>query len=135
VNELGPGAFFLAIDRSILATREARICTDHSIIIGLGVALRDLEIPLSSKKNCGEIERSIDRAIGDTGMRITLRTSLRKFPGCVHWHVKDGRKAGTLEITFWPEQRRAWFSIQSGRRADWIEEKLNLILAAIQREM
>jgi hypothetical protein len=26
-----------------------------------------------------------------------------------------------LEITLWPAQTRAWFKVQSGRRAPWID--------------
>jgi len=93
------------------------------------------EIPLTSPATCARIERSIDQAIADVGLNVTLRTSLRKFPGSVHWHVKHGRESGTLEITFWPLERRAWFTIQSGRRADWIEQQQNLLLQAIRRRI
>lgn len=101
----------------------------------LCAALRELEISLPSDSNGHVIERSIDRAIVDTGLTVTLRGSLRKFPGCVHWHVKRGRGPGTLEITYWPQPRRAWFTIQDGRGAEWIDGQIKLLTEAIRRRV
>ena len=76
----------------------------------------------------------IDQAIADTGLNVTLRATLRKFPGCIHWHVKRGNESGTIEITFWPQERRAWFTIQDSRTAVWIEGGMGLIMTALQRQ-
>jgi hypothetical protein len=97
--------------------------------------LRELEISLPSQPDGDAIVRSIDQAIVDTGLSVTLRGSLQKFPGCIHWHVKRGRGPGTLEITYWPEARRAWFTIQDGRRAEWIDGQLKLLADAIRRRV
>lgn len=95
--------------------------------------MREVEIVLTPLSDLAGIERSIDQAIADAGLRVTLRASLAKFPGCIHWHVKQGSEPGTLEITFWPRERRAWFAIQDRRQAPWIEEKLVALMEAIQR--
>jgi hypothetical protein len=95
--------------------------------------VREIEIHLSSGIGVHEIESAIERAIADCDLRITLRTSLQKYPGCIHWHVKNGRMSGTLEITLWPEKRRAWFTIQDGRKAEWIEAELKVIEGDIRR--
>ena len=94
--------------------------------------MREVKIPINPKTDAAEIERCIERAIADNGLNITLCASLRKFPGCVHWHVKRGHEAGTLEITFWPAEHRAWFSVQSGRKAGWIDEKLKRLMDALR---
>jgi hypothetical protein len=93
--------------------------------------LRDIEIHIPSQADCSQLERSIDQAIAAIGLNVTLRSSLAKFPGCVHWHVKQGREPGTLEITLWPQKHRAWFTIQDGRKAPWIDEKLIVLTRAI----
>jgi hypothetical protein len=95
--------------------------------------MHEVEIPLASSSD-RQFERSIDRAIVKAGLRVTLRGSLGKFPGSIHWHVKNGKKSGTLEITFWPQQHRAWFSIQDARRAEWIDDGLNEILTRLSSE-
>lgn len=82
------------------------------------------EIPFHLRENedpSAAIER-IDSAIGAHHLLTTMKGTLKSYPGCTHWHCKLGREKGTLEITLWPAQRRAWFKIQAGRRAPWIDE-------------
>jgi hypothetical protein len=93
--------------------------------------VREIEIPLALNADYRDVQQAIERAIGGCGLRVSLRCSLEKFPGCIHWHLKKGSEPGTLEITLWPKERRAWFTIQNGRRADWIEGKLNAFRKAI----
>ncbi len=64
----------------------------------------------------------IDEAIEAHGLLATMKGSLKTYPGSTHWHCKRGRETGTLEITYWPTKRRAWFKVQNGRRADWIDQ-------------
>ncbi len=54
-------------------------------------------------------------------LRIRLKTSLKSFSGCTHWHFKlvGTKNAGTLELTWWPAQGRAWLKIARGRAGDW----------------
>jgi hypothetical protein len=61
--------------------------------------LRNVEIPLPFGIDCLEVERAIDKALAQVGLQISLRDTLKKFPDCVHWHAKNGRGVGTLEIT------------------------------------
>jgi hypothetical protein len=86
--------------------------------------MRDTEIPLPVKTDCEKLIRFVDEALVERELRVTLRDELKKFPGCVHWHVKKGRMPGTLEITVWPEQHRAWFTIHDGRVADWLDNEI-----------
>jgi ribosomal protein S18 acetylase RimI-like enzyme len=92
-------------------------------------------IPLTTQGNGVAVERAIDTAIADIGLEIVLRGTLKKFPGCMHWHVKRGRNSGTLEITFWPLENRAWFSIQDRRKAEWIDEAMGGLMDAIHRRI
>jgi hypothetical protein len=67
-----------------------------------------------------QMVRHIDQLCLDSGLSITMKDTLSKYPGCVHWHTKKGRERGTLEITWWPARERLWFSMQEGRKADWV---------------
>jgi hypothetical protein len=96
--------------------------------------VREIEIPLTPLSD-RQIERVIDQAIYDSGLSVTMRASLRSYPGSVHWHVKRGSESGTLEITFWPLEHRAWFRVQDGRKAEWIEEGLETLIAALRERM
>lgn len=95
--------------------------------------MRDFEIPLPSDTDFGGVEQTIDKAISTVGLTATVRGTLKKYPGCIHWHIQCGRESGTLEVTFWPRKRRAWFTVQSGRQAPWIEGKMKLLRQAIDQ--
>ena len=95
--------------------------------------MHDVEIPLPPGVDCGEVARVIDQALAQVGLNTTLRDGLKKFPGCIHWHAKNGGQPGTLEITLWPQQQRAWFTIQDGRAAGWIDAKLNALQEVLRQ--
>ncbi len=95
--------------------------------------MRHIDIALPSAAGDDVILLAIDRAIAQAGLTATLRGSLKKFGGSTHWHAKLDRQPGTLEITYWPQEHRAWFSIQDGRIAPWIEGKSDELSRAIER--
>lgn len=65
--------------------------------------------------------KRVDETIAAHSLITTMKGALKSYPGCTHWHCKMGREKGTLEITLWPAKRRAWFKVQAGRRAPWID--------------
>ena len=62
----------------------------------------------------------VERAILDARLTVTLRGTLKSYPGCIHWHVKSGRERGTLELTFFPETGELTFKVAKNRDAPWI---------------
>jgi hypothetical protein len=97
--------------------------------------LRMVEITLPRDVANDRVEQAIDQAIASAELSVILRDTLKAFAGCVHWHVKNGRESGTLEITFWPKDHRAWLSVQQGRKAPWIDAKIKLLEAAIKSQL
>ena len=95
----------------------------------------DVDIPLPVDVECSVVEKAIDETIPALGLTTTMRDTVKKYPGCVHWHVKYGRRPGTLELTLWPQQQRVWFSVQSGRTVPWIEGKMQAMHEAIQERL
>lgn len=76
-------------------------------------------------------EAALENAFAGEALRITMKSTLIKYPGCVHWHLKFGKETGTLEATLW--QGKGWFSMQMGRSAAWIEpcaERMKQVLEA-----
>lgn len=67
-------------------------------------------------------ETIIENCCAENKLDIALKGTLSKYPGCVHWHLKQGKQRGTLEVTWWPQQHRLWLSIQPGRTGEWVEE-------------
>ncbi len=94
--------------------------------------VQNVDISLPCGVESDGVARATDDVLARSGLTVALRDLLKKYPGCIHWHAKNGRASGTLEVTLWPQERRAWFTVQSGRRAPWIEEKLGLLSAYLQ---
>jgi len=97
--------------------------------------MRNIEIKLPPAANPSKAEKAIDAALAAIGLEVALRGTLRKFPGCIHWHAKNPGQSGTLELTLWPQQRRAWITVQSGRDAAWISARLPEVRKALQRQL
>ena len=79
----------------------------------------------------GVISR-VESVLTSHGLTMHSRGSVKSYPGCTHWHWKNGRQAGTLEVTLWPARRRLWFKVQSGRRAAWIDQLVPVLKAALE---
>jgi len=94
-----------------------------------------IEIELPRDAKLSNVEKSIDAALAAVGLQVSLRGTLKKFPGCTHWHARSPGQSGTLELTLWPQQHRAWITIQSGRTAEWITKKLPEVQNALQRRL
>lgn len=45
------------------------------------------------------------------GLHIRMFSTLRTYRGSIHWHLNKSDERGTLELTFWPAGKRAWFSV------------------------
>ena len=92
-------------------------------------------IALPAGSSDDAITTAIDHAVAAAGLEVALRDTLKQYRGCVHWHVKPPRAVGTLEITFWPAHRRAWFSVQQRRQAPWITDRLAQLQRVIEEQL
>ncbi len=63
--------------------------------------MRQIELTLPSNFDFTQAETLVERLLGEAGLLFTFKTTLRQYPGCIHWHVKHGKEKGTLEITVW----------------------------------
>jgi hypothetical protein len=77
----------------------------------------------------------IEAACAAEGLRLTLKSTLKAYPGCVHWHYKLGKEAGTLEITLWAAKRRMWFKVSTGRQGEWMERTIERLKMKVEREL
>lgn len=75
----------------------------------------------------------VEQACLNEHLTLTLRTTLRAFPGCTHWHFKQEKERGTLEITWWERKDRLWFKVAAGRTGAWIETTIARLQAQIEQ--
>ncbi len=89
-------------------------------------------------------ERSVAAAVEDAcaaaDLCLTMKTSLKKHPGCTHWHFKRPGQRGVLEVTWWPGDAdirppRLWLSVHGNRQSDWISELMPLLRSRIEDQL
>ena len=84
--------------------------------------MKDFPIAVPAAADFSMVDTAVERCCDELGLTMTMRDTLGKYPGCVHWHFKKPKATGTLEVTSWPSQRKLWITVQDGRRASWIDE-------------
>lgn len=97
--------------------------------------MTEIEIPLPANVSKGNVIRVVEAACAATGLRVTLKDSLRRYPGSIHWHYKRGQEAGTLEITFWPNASRLWCKIAANRASEWIAPTITQLRTTISHAL
>ena len=93
--------------------------------------MQSFDIPLPVDRSTNVLPAAVQQACSAAGLTLTLDGTLKSYPGSRHWHYRRGRERGTLEITFWPAQRRLWLKIAAGRTSAWITELLPSLQAAL----
>ncbi len=97
--------------------------------------MREIEVRIAPDATLDKAEAIIEAACAAEGLRLTLKGTLKQYPGCVHWHYKLGKEAGTLEITLWAAKRRLWFKVSAGREGEWIEKAIERMKGEIENNM
>lgn len=77
------------------------------------------KLPLPAASDPGVVERLVESVCVAAGLTVTMKGTLRTYPGSTHWHYKRVREAGVLEVTYWPAGNRLWLSVQAGRTGEW----------------
>jgi hypothetical protein len=95
--------------------------------------MREIEIDILGIDDAQRIAQRVETVLASHGLTLHSRGTLRTYPGCIHWHWKNGKHPGTLEVTHWPAQRRLWFKIQAARRAPWIDQLVPLLKADMEK--
>ena len=103
--------------------------------MSFSIAMQNIEIHVPSGSKGLDVVRAIDCSLAELDLHISLRGTLKKFPGCEHWHLRNTSQSGTLELTFWPAQHRAWLTVQSGRAAAWITDRLPEVRQTLDRHL
>jgi hypothetical protein len=97
--------------------------------------MREIDISVPEGAGSDAIEAAVEHTCKSLGLTLAMRSSLSKYPGCVHWHMKRKGEKGTLEITAWPDRRPLWIKIHAGRAARWIDEIIPGFASDVQRRL
>ena len=94
----------------------------------------EVDIALQPDTDLPNLESLVETSCAAEDLHITLKGTLAKYPGCTHWHFKKGRERGTLELTWWPAERRLWFNVSSSRAGAWLDEAIARLRRVWERE-
>ncbi len=97
--------------------------------------MKNIDVELPRGMDPTTLVKTIDVAIQSAGLITTMRNTLRKYPGCVHWNIANASQPGALELTFWPKEDRGWFTVPDGPQVGWIREKIEEICDIVRERM
>ena len=80
-----------------------------------------------------DFDDRLEWACTEVGLLIE-RTTLLTHPGSVHWHLRRPQQKGPLEVTWLPDENRAWFAVHANRQAPWIEDAIAQLLVLVAEE-
>ena len=95
----------------------------------------EVELQIPGRVNTNTLVQVVEQVCLAHGLTQTLRGTLARYPGCVHWHFKKGRQKGILEITWWESENRLWFKVAGNRTGDWIEESTPFLKEEIEKSL
>jgi hypothetical protein len=64
----------------------------------------ELQIPDSVEPEA--VLRIVEEVCASNELTCALKGTLVSYPGSIHWHFKQGKQRGTLEITWWESEHR-----------------------------
>jgi len=93
----------------------------------------EVNIEIPENANTDIVVNSVEGVCLQHQLSCTLKGTLAKYPGSIHWHFKAGKQKGTLEITWWENKNRLWCKVAEGRTGKWIEENLPQIIEKTEK--
>ncbi len=81
------------------------------------------------------IVRIVEQVCMTNGVTCTLKGTLAKYPGSIHWHLKRGKQKGTLEVTWWEREHRLWFKVAENRTSAWIKDSIPILKDQIEKSV
>lgn len=93
--------------------------------------MTEWEIGLPPEVKVAQVVAAIEQAAAAQSLTQTLKGTLARYPGCLHWHFTKAKLGGTLEITYWPSTGRLWFKVAHNRQKPWIEKSIPLVKKSI----
>jgi len=102
--------------------------------------MTDLEISLPPALDAAVVPEVVETVCAGANLHLTMKTTLKTYAGCLHWHFKLIGEPGMLEVTWWPSRSeqtpsRLWLSVHGNRNAAWIVPLKPEIAAMIEARL
>ena len=93
----------------------------------------EVELQISDRADTDTLVRLVEQICTGNRLTCTLKGTLAKYPGSIHWHFKKDDQKGIVEITWWETAGRLWFKLAGNRRGDWIEDSIPVLKEQIEK--
>lgn len=94
--------------------------------------MKEVEFTVPMNCDLGKADKLVEEICVRRGLQLAMKGTSASYPGSIHWHYKQPKQKGTLELTLFPLERRLWAKVQEGRKAPWIDEELPRLRRAIE---
>lgn len=95
----------------------------------------EIELSIPDGLNTKTAVRIVEDVCAANGLTCALKGTLASYPNSIHWHVKQGKQKGTLEITWWEREHRLWFKVARGRTNQWISESIPILKEQLEKAL
>lgn len=93
------------------------------------------DLRLEPLADLSKAEKIIEECSSRAELQLKFMGTLSTYPKSLHWHIKKANLPGTLELTLYKKEGRVWFSVQSRRKGEWIEESMKKLKRAIEENL
>jgi hypothetical protein len=97
--------------------------------------MRQIEFDVPPGCSLAKAESWIESVCAANGLDMAMKASLAGYPGSIHWHYRQPRQKGTLELTLLRANRRIWAQIHTTRDAPGIAASLPRIRKEIEQKL
>jgi len=97
--------------------------------------MREIELEVPDGIREGALIRCVEDVCAANSLTCSLKGTLSKYPGSLHWHFKKDKQKGILEITWWKREQRLWFKVADNRTSEWINESLPKLKQEIEQQL
>ena len=95
----------------------------------------EVELQIPADVRSFTVVQIVEQVCDENRLICTLKGTLITYPGCVHWHFRQDKQKGTLEITWWESEDRLWFKVAKGRMGGWIEASIAKLKKQIESSL
>ena len=93
----------------------------------------EIEFQIPDGVNKDALIRYVEEICTANNLTCTLKGTVKKYPGSIHWHFKKDKQNGILEITWWETEHRLWFKVADNRVSKWIDESIPKLKEEIEK--
>lgn len=94
--------------------------------------MREIHVEVPQDWPTASVLGKVGAVLEASELILASSSTLKSLLGSTHWHLQNGADKGTLELTWWPHNRRLWFSVHANREGPWIDDAIGLLSADLQ---